>query len=310
MIPTDFTTNLPMPDKERVWSCRFLLTLLLAVSGLCGEVSGQTVHVAQKKVSKRIAADGLAKIVLGSEKADMVIEAWEKPEVWVEAELSARHPDKHVAVTDLEKVELVLNKERKVFFIRDFILLKGKDEKPQSNLKASYVIYAPAHLALEIQGAFGMVSLKGFRSRVNLKANFCDVRLERLSGAAELNTAFGKLDAQQLTGRLDLSAHHTQVVLKAVGGEVKLATTFGTLHVAPGAQLASLHLNLKKTTVDLVCPEWRKYSYAISGAYTKFKLPDGFKGGASPEELQQFTYKGSDQTAVVVQAEFGNLTIR
>ncbi len=273
-------------------------------------VSSQTVQVAQKTVSRKISASGISKLVIGSEKADISVESWPKPEIQVTIELSARHADKSVSLKDLEKMELVVNKERKSLYLRDFILLKGKDTKPESSLKAKYTVYAPADLSLEIQNAFGTVAVRGFSSQVSLKASFCDIKMSQLSGKSNLTTSFGKLEADGISTALDVSSSHTQIILKRVEGNVRLDISHGLLRVEPGSGLSSLDLRLKKTPLDLVCPEWKKYTYSISGSYTKFRLPAGFKVISGHQEKQEIAYAGADQGSVRIWAEFGDLRIR
>lgn len=282
-----------------------VVCLLAAAAGYA-----QTVRVAQKTVQKTISAAGIQKIVIGSEKADITVHAWPRQEIQVSVDLSARHPDKSVSQKDLEKMELVLNRERKTFHLRDFILLKGKDGKPESNLRARYTVYAPPGMSFDIRNAFGVVSVKGFSGKVNLKANFCDISMSRLSGGVVLNTAFGKLEAEALSGDLGVESTHTEIVLKGLGGDVTLNTSYGSLRVEPGTSLTALNLRLKKTAVDLVCPEWRKYSYAIRASYTRLKLPDGFRVLSGKEESKEMAYTGGGNAPVTVQAEFGDLSIR
>ncbi len=283
-----------------------------AVSGLliCGTANAQTLQVAQKTIHKSVSSTGISKIVIGSEKADISVQAWPKAEIKMTIELSASHSEKSVTLEDLEKVALVADKEKKTFYLRDFILLKDKDKKPESSLKARYMVYVPAGISLEIENSFGVVTLKDLTGAVNLKAKFCRINMSRLSGKINLSTRFGNLEAYDLSGSLDLSSNHTGIVLGQVGGNIRLNTEYGSLQLKPAPELSLLDIRSKKTNIDLVCPEWRKYSYAIRGAYSKFSLPEGFKALSTDDSNQELRYSGGGNAMLKIEAEFASLSLR
>ncbi|ODS81219.1 MAG: hypothetical protein ABS46_12055 [Cytophagaceae bacterium SCN 52-12] len=278
---------------------------------ICGRMSGQTLQVAQKTIHKNISSAGISKLVIGSEKADIEVHAWTKAEIKVTIELSASHSEKSVTLEDLEKVMLIADKEKKIFYLRDFVLLKGKDKKPESNLRARYKVYAPAGMSLDIDNSFGVVTLKDFNGEISLKTKFCRINMSRLSGKTNLITRFGNLEAFDLSGNLDLSSNHTQIILRQLSGKVRLSTEYGSLQLEPASKLVSLDLRSKKTTVDLVCPEWKKYSYAIKGAYSKFSLPAGFKTLSEADGNQELSYHSVREEALLkIETEFAHLSVR
>ncbi len=283
-----------------------------AVAGLLigGRVSAQTLQVAQKTIHKTLSSAGISKIVIGSEKADISVQAWPKAEIKVTIELSASHSERSVTLQDLEKVELVANKERKIFYLRDFILLQDKDKKPESSFKARYTVHVPAGMSLEIDNSFGVVTLKDLTGAINLKAKFCRINMSRLSGNVSLSTKFGSLEGYDLSGSLDVSSNHTQIILGQLGGDVRLNTGYGSLQLEPAPKLSSLNIRSKKTNIDLVCPEWKKYSYTIRGAYSKFSLPEGFKTLSADDSNQELSYSGEGNARFKIEAEFANLRVR
>ncbi len=283
-----------------------------AVSGLliCGTMNAQTLQVAQKTIHKNVSSSGINKIVIGSEKADISVQAWSKAEIKVTIGLSASQSEKSVTLEDLEKVELVADKEKKTFYLRDFVLLKDKGKKPESNLKARYTVYVPAGMSLEIENSFGVVTLKDLTGAINLKAKFCRVNMSGLSGKINLNTRFGNVEAYDLSGSLEVSSNHTGIVLGQVGGDIRLNTEYGSLQLKPTPKLSSLDIRSKKTNIDLVCPEWKNYNYAIRGAYSKFSLPDGFKALSTDDSKQELSYSGGGNAILKIEAEFASLSLR
>lgn len=277
---------------------------------VCGRLNGQTVQVAQKTIHKTISSAGINKVVIGSEKADISVEAWHKAEIKVTIGLSASHAEKSVTLKDLEKVMLVADKEKKTFYLRDFILLKDKGKKPESNLRASYKVYVPAGMSLEVENSFGEVTLKDLTGDVNLKAKFCKVNVSRLSGKASFSTSFGGLEAYDLSGNLDITSNHTRIMLRQLSGDIRLSTEYGSLQLEPAPGLSSLAIRSKKTDIDVVCAEWRKYSYTIRGAYSKFILPTGFKTLSAADGNQELSYTGAGDAMLKIEAEFANLSVR
>mgnify|MGYP001422008018 CR=1 FL=1 len=277
---------------------------------ICGRLNGQTVQVAQKTIHKTISSAGINRVVIGSEKADIEVHAWSGPEIKATIELSAGHSEKSVSLQDLEKIAVVADKEKKTFYLRDFVLLRGRDKKPESNLRATYRVYIPAGMTLEIENSFGIVTLKDLTGDISLKARFCKVNMSHLSGKASFDTKFGNLEAYDVSGYLELSSSHTRILLRRLGGDVRLRTEYGSMQLEPAAKLSSLDIRSKKTNIDLVCPEWKKYSYTIRGAYSKFSLPAGFKTLSVSDSQQELSYSGRGEAMLNIEAEFASLSVR
>ncbi|KQS27966.1 hypothetical protein ASG33_16330 [Dyadobacter sp. Leaf189] len=275
------------------------------------QLRGQgTLQVATRTIEKNVAASTVRVLHINAEKADIEVSTWDKNEISIVMQLSARHPDRAVAARDLAKIQYLAERTGKDFFLRNYILLKDGEMKPQSNVKAHYKIQLPATCEVDLKNTFGTILLKGLLRGLQIKADFCNTTLADIEGKGQFNTSFGELKGSLLSGSFTLTSDHTKVVLTDVAGTLKVDSQFGNVEIHPSAGLTSLAIRSKKTEVMLVQKNWQQFDYNISSAYTSIKLPNGFKWKKNTPDFKEAFFSGNRLANVLISAEFGNVTIR
>src|SRR5215217_2027244 len=98
---------------------RYLLALpAIACVVISGHVKAQGVlQVATKTIEKTISPK-VRTLYITAEKADIEMTTWNKSEITIVLELSARHPDKNTAAADLSKVQYIADRNGKDYFLR------------------------------------------------------------------------------------------------------------------------------------------------------------------------------------------------
>jgi len=267
-------------------------------------------QVATKAIEKTVALPAIRTLHINAEKADIELVAWDKTEISIVMELSARHPDKATATTDLAKIQYVADRSGKDYFLRNYILLKEGESKPLSNLKAKYTIHLPASCAIDLKNTFGTIHMKGLTNRLKLNADFCTTSLSNLKGEGLLETTFGELKGAEIAGTFSFTSDHTNLRLENIGGSISMKATYGNVEIVPSSGLSSLAIQSRKALVTLLSKNWQQFDYDINGAYTIMKLPGGFKWKRNTADFKDAFFSKNQLANVQIKTEFGNLTIK
>lgn len=290
-----------------------VLTILLcwvAASGFQSAQAQNVLQVAIKAIEKTVAATSIRTLYINAEKADIELIAWDKTDIAIVLELSARHPDKATATSDLGKVQYIADRSGKDYFLRNYILLKEGENKPLSNLKARYVIHLPSTCSVDLKNTFGTIQMKGLTNNLKLNADFCTTSLLNIKGKGLLETTFGELRAIEIVGTFSFSSDHTNLSLENIGGAIRMNTLYGNVEISPSPGLTSLAIQSKKAVVTMVTKNWQQFDYDINSAYTTMKLPNGFKWKRNTPDFKDAFYSKNQMANVQINAEFGNLTIK
>ena len=303
-----------MKSHNKIILRKTLIVLaLLYCFGINGSllVSAQGIlQVATKTIEKSVPVPSIHTLHVSAEKADIELVAWDKSEISITLELSARHPDKATATTDLAKVRYIAERNGKDYFLRNYILLKEGESKPLSNLKARYTIHLPPSCAIDLKNTFGTVLIKGLTNNMKLNADFCTTSLLNLKGKGMVQTTFGELKGVEISGSFSFTSDHTNVRLENIGGGIRMDTFYGNVEIFPSSGLTSLSIQSKKALVIMQFKNWQLFDYRVNSAYTTVKLPNGFKWKRNTSDFKDAFFDKNQLANVQIDTEFGNLTIR
>jgi hypothetical protein len=285
--------------------------LVILIGTVIPPVTAQTtLQVASKTVEKTIGAAAIHILHINAEKGDIEITAWEKPELSVTLQLSARHTERTTAASDLSKVRYIAERSGKDYYLRNYILLAEGESKPVSNIKARYIIYVPSSVSVDVINTFGNIKMKGLTKKLHLKADFCTTTIIDVKGTLDLQTTFGALEGTELAGAISFSGDHTNLRLDQVSGNLKVDASYGNVEILPANGLSSLAIHSKKSEVMLSAKNWRLFNYTVNGAYTSMKLPNGFKWKRNTADFKDAFFSNDQFANVQISTEFGKLTIR
>jgi hypothetical protein len=286
-----------------------LIMLLLAIGRQVATAQG-VLQVATKTIEKTVKASAVRTLFISAEKADIEMVTWDKTEISIIMELSARHPERAQAASDLAKVQYIADRNGKDYFLRNYIVLREKEEKPVSNLRARYTIHLPASCAVDLKNSFGTITLKGLTNNLQLKADFCTTLLVDIKGKGQLQTTFGELKGSEISGVFSFVSDHTKLYLDRIAGAVKLNADYGDITLRPTTGLTSLSIRSKKAEIALQSKNWQQFDYTINGAYATMKLPNGFKWKRNTADFKEAFFSKNQLANVSIDAEFGNVTIQ
>lgn len=299
-----------MRKKQTFLSLLPLLAMLCFVL-LPGTLQAQTtLQVATKTIEKIVGLPGINTLYIIAEKGDIDIVSWEKPELSITMQLSARHTERATAASDLAKVKYIAERQGKNYFVRNYILLAEGESKPVSNIKARYTIFIPSSVSVDLVNTFGSIKMKGLTKKLHLKADFCTTWISDTRGTLDLKTTFGELGGSALAGDISFSGDHTNLRLDQVSGTLEVDASYGNVEILPTNGLTSLTVHSKKSEVMLSAKNWRLFNYTVNGAYTNMKLPNAFKWKRNTADFKDAFFSNNQLASVQINTEFGKLTIK
>jgi hypothetical protein len=215
-----------------------------------------TVHVITKTITKTISIGDLNKFQITAERADIEVVGWDKNEIAYEVKLSAKHPEKAVAESELKNLAFLSQKIGKTYFLRNYILLKKGDKKPTSNFAAQYIVHIPKAMILEISNSFGKVDLEKISGDIKLDLKFCQSIISNCTSNVRLGTYFGNTTILAGVGNLYLKSDHTEYTIKQHRYNLEANIEFGTFYYEfmPNNQL--IDLEVWSSVMELNSSNW------------------------------------------------------
>jgi hypothetical protein len=213
-----------MKTKGHILTFCFLFSVVTAFS--------QTqLHVLSRTYKKEQNATAIKSLQITAEQAEVEVRVWQKNSIAYEVKLISKHPDKEQAEKDLESWKLLDEKIGKQLYLRNYMEILKSRTKPESNLRAIYVVYLPQHVSLELYNTFGKVALHGVRQPTKLNLRFCETRIIDTKSALDIQSYFGTNLFSTFSGRLTLKTDHSETVLRNSSSELKVSLLHGKLQL-------------------------------------------------------------------------------
>lgn len=288
------------------WPSLLVLLLLATV------VSAQsTLKVITKSIDKTLEYKKGYEVNIEGEKAEVVVQTWDKDEVKVNIELIAKHPDLDVAKKDIEKMRYIMDRKGKKIYIRNFVAIIKGGEKPESNLKAKYVIYLPSSCPVNLSNYFGKANVSNLDNQLDIESEFCKLWLSDLSGKVSVDTRFGDVDGVRLDGKVKIKSTRSNITLKELKGVYDIKAKYGVLKIYANRDMVDLNINAEKSDVHFFNPEDEEYNYNLMASYGEISVPQNMKFDLSESmNVKQASLTPSNKHATVtINITFGNINI-
>jgi hypothetical protein len=236
---------------------------------------GQTpLQLISKTIEKEFVYHAGHELNIEGEKADVQVESWEQNKIAVTITFSAQHPDKKTAQRELEWIQYQAEKVKSKIYLRNYLKVPSGQEKPQSTLKAKYVIKVPSDCPVYLKSQFGMVRIRDLANQVKLNSTFTNIGLENIQGSIDVTSRFGDLDGQFIDGTMFVNARRTDISLRELKGKYDLKTSYGTLNIFADPNVADLKLTADHTKIHLVSTDPSRFAFNIESKGSDLSLPD------------------------------------
>jgi len=242
------------------------------------------------------------------------VEAWDKNSIQSTTELIAKHPDKQVAERDVQVQKAIAQTTKRSILIGNQLVLAQGTEKPTSNLKAKFTIYAPQNCALQIKNRFGSIVVKGIKNTVEINSQFTKLNLEAVKGEVKLSSNFGDIIGQQLTGNVTIDANRSDIQLDHPSGNFTIAAKYGTVTILEDKNRQfDLDIKGKKTNVVFIEPMLFAHNFRLATEFGEITLPinTAFKFIENSQQRKEavLNTKGN-ASQISVALSFGDITFQ
>lgn len=237
-----------------------ILGLLLQVS-LSAQV---TVQVITKKIEKQFPYQEGYELNIEGEKAEVIIEAWDKETVAVTLELSAKHPDKAVAERDLKAMQYLTQRVKNKIYVRNYLSVKDGESPPESSFQAIYRVQVPPSCPVYLKNHFGAASISNLTNSFRFNGEFSPIDLDNLKGSLDLRSRFGDIFGDQLDGQVSIWSRRSDITLNDIRGSFDITAQYGTLKIFAEDQLLKLNIDAEKSDVYFLNPNPAFYGYTLT----------------------------------------------
>lgn len=226
----------------------FLVMSLFMVSQAIGQT---TVRVVTKSISGQEKWSPEIKLEINGENAEIHCSAHSGNSIVWEVKLIAKHTDKSIAESDLEKLKWVKGKVGRKLLMRNYIELASDESKPQSNLKVIYNIKVPASCIISINNYFGEINITKLKADLDINSEFAPVFINNFTGNLKAESHFGDIQGDSLSGIVDIISKRSNIKLRNISGTVHLEALYAEIDIHRCTQLSALSIEAEKSEINL-----------------------------------------------------------
>ena len=277
-------------------------------------VYSQTIlQVVTKKIEKSFPYKDGYEVNVEGEKAEIVVETWEKAEIQIVMELTAKHPDKAIAERDLESIKYLAERVKKNIYIRNYVSVNKEQVKPESNLSARYTITLPEECGVYLKDYFGQIDVSNLVNKLRVYSEFSTIGLTNLQGHIDIKTRFGDLTGNKIDGIMKVNSRRSNITLSELKGQFDINSYFGILKIFADNNLIDLNIMGEKSDVFLYNSEPLAYGYALSAQHGSIQTLDevNFTSLENEPNLQKVTFKPGQEfyPSITISVSFGKIVV-
>ena len=292
------------------------LCILMFLLGMNTDLLAQKhLQVVNKKIEKHLSWSKGQEVNIKGERAEVIVEAWDKDEVNVVFEFIAKHPEKRIAKKEVDLFKYVAEHQGDRIFIRNYISAAKDGAKPVSSLKAIISIHLPKDCSVNLSNHVGEANVKNLENELNLTSEFCKITLYDLAGKIGINTKFGDLDGEKLDGHVKINARRSNITLADLRGAYDIKATYGIIKIFADQNISKLNIDAEKSHVFLFTPKESLFEYALTSEFGNIFVPDNmdFDFTEQTNNLQKAILQSRQEVgtvSVTIRVAFGDIDIK
>ncbi|HMO39723.1 MAG TPA: DUF4097 family beta strand repeat-containing protein [Saprospiraceae bacterium] len=288
--------------------------ILLSLCCWVSSVEAQTtVQVITKKIEKTFAYRQGYEVNVEGEKAEVIVESWDRDEIKIQLELTARHPDKAVAEKDLAAIKYLADRVKNKIYVRNYLSVAEDAPEPQAVLSARYLIYVPETCPVYLKNYFGTINVSNLLNSVKINSEFSKIGLNNVQGMMDIRTRFGDLVGANLDGDMKLNARRSDITLRDIKGHYDLTAQYGVMKIFAAPGLLSLNINAEKTDVFVYNANPAIFGYNISAQAGNVTLPANlqFEYLQNTEQVKRIQFKPITEyyATITISVSFGDIFV-
>lgn len=273
-----------MKRLGKLYRFGFLLCLLFTTTALHAQQKLQVVTKTIEQDLKEVLDSG---IVIKGRKAEVTVTGWENDFIRVEMDLIAKHPNRKIALEELDYIQYAISKTADQYVLRNTFYSTARNSKVRSSLSVKYRIFIPVDQSVVVNNEYGLIDLLNLYGSIKIDGNFCDVNLERLFGEVQASVSYGEVKGENLDGLTILDLHRTDMNLKGFAGDVRIKNQYGSIELFPNTLLKALDVKSRHGKVSLSVNKLDAFNYDVSVNGSFIDLPEAESRRLQVNELDK-----------------------
>ena len=283
---------------------------LFAGNCLSAQVLLQTVT---KRIEKSFPYKEGYEVNIEGEKAEVYVESWDRQEIAVLVEITAKNPEKAVAERDLAAMQYDLTKVKAKIYLRNYLSGDEKDPKPESLFDVVYTVKLPEACPVYIKNYFGETEVKNLVNRLRINSEFSKITLNNIRGVVGLDTRFGDLFGDYLDGQVNIFSRRSDLFLNHIRGSFDINAQYGAVRLFAEDDFLRLNVSADHSDVFFYHPNPQLLTYSLSSNQGKINTPSLLNAvmEADNPEFKKIHIKPSTgmAAAVTISVTFGDVTV-
>tara|TARA_R110001599_G_scaffold45036_3_gene133564 strand:- start:14832 stop:15743 length:912 start_codon:yes stop_codon:yes gene_type:complete len=254
---------------------KFVCCLLLVITcQILLAQERQKLQVVTKTIEKDLRDVLDSGILIKGRKAEVTVTGWDKEYIRVEMDLISKHPNKKVAVEELEYIQYAISKTEHQYVLRNMFYSVANKTKIRSSLSVKYRIYVPLSQSVTVNNEYGSIDLLNLYGQIKIDGNFCDVNMERLFGTVMAKLSYGEITGNHIDGRTNMQVTRSNMKLIDFAGEMRIDNEYGNIEISPSTLLKSLDVKSRHGKVNLTVNRLDAFNYNVSVNGSYIDLPE------------------------------------
>jgi len=292
---------------------RNIITLIAFLISSVGALAQTEFKIVTKTIEESMDWKDGVEVNIEGEKAEIVVESWEKPEIKVIIELISKHPDRAQAEKDVEAMVHKIERHGNKIYFRNFI--KKDIDKPESSLTAIYTVYLPKETPVYLKNVYGKSTVSNLSKFLVLNSEFSKIFLNDIIGKVDITSRFGDVEGVGLSGNVNMTTRRSDITLSDISGDFNIKSQYGILKFFTETNKSDLSLNIdaERSDVYFFDPNPSMNGYTLTAHYGNITVPSDLKFNflENSKTIKKAVFLPSTEMASIsIKISFGDIIVR
>lgn len=210
-------------------------------------------------------------LAVEGEKAEIFVETWDKKEISIKVEMTAKHKSLAQAKKDLVNLHFQTERAGLKIFLKNNRL--NPKQISESEIVIHYYIFLPEECPVYLKTYFGTANISNLNNRLRINGEYSQINIDNVQGLLDIRTRFGDIFGEKIDGNVVINSRRSDIELLDVAGSFLINAQYGELRLSPNVRLANLQVNADKSDVYIYEPSSGSFNYSLSASATDLQFP-------------------------------------
>jgi len=291
---------------------RLIYILLIFIFPFATQAQDE-INIATKEFSESFKYKKNFTIELNGERADVNVQGENIDEIQIKARVISKNSSKSLAKSDLESMNVILEKIGKTVYARNYISVKVSDEKPSSNLKVVFDIKVPMSCNVVINNAFGEIQLNNLNGVINLNTRYTKINMAYLGGQGKVESLLGDVNIHSSFGAYNFLLNRADLLLENSDGYFDIESKYGAIEATIKPELEMMKIKGVSVDIVLIVDDISASYYNLVSTNGKIQIDKNlkldYKFNESDEVQKIEINKGVDCSKLNIDTQYGTITL-